>query len=161
MIKIQHHKLQLQHFIKNLVGTFMGIDFKHEVKLRVRYGETDQMGYCYYGRYAEYFEVGRVETMRKLGISYKKLEEDGIMLPVSELTIKYHKPVFYDNELTIRTTITKISGARITFEYTITHEGQISTTGHTTLVFVDSQSMKPIAVPEKIIHLLHPYSLEK
>ncbi|MEY4602805.1 MAG: hypothetical protein RIT43_97 [Bacteroidota bacterium] len=138
----------------------MKVNFTHEITLRVRYSETDQMGYCYYGRYADYFEVGRVETMRKLGISYKKLEDEGIMLPVTELSIQYHRPVYYDNELAIRTTITELSGARITFEYAITHEGKTTTTGKTTLVFVNSQGMKPIAVPEKISELLRPHSKE-
>ena len=62
----------------------MKIEFQNEIKIRVRYGETDQMGYCYYGNYAQYFEVGRVEAMRKVGMSYKSLEEKGVMLPVSE-----------------------------------------------------------------------------
>ncbi|MDP4662751.1 MAG: acyl-CoA thioesterase, partial [Salibacteraceae bacterium] len=66
-----------------------------ENKLRVRYAETDRMGYCYYGNFAAYFEVARVEALRSLGISYKKLEDDGIILPVLDYQIKYFKPAFY------------------------------------------------------------------
>ncbi len=80
---------------------------RNETKLRVRYGETDQMGYVYYGNYAEYFEVGRVEWLRNLGISYKSLEESKIMLPVLHLNINYLKPAKYDDLLTIITTLKK------------------------------------------------------
>ncbi len=140
----------------------MKVHFTHDFSLRVRYGETDQMGYCYYGRYAEYFEIGRVETMRHLGISYKELEEKGIMLPVSELNISYHKPAFYDEELVIRTTITEVIGARITFKYEIVNaKDQITTTGNTVLVFVDSLIKKPIPAPGIINELLLPYSLTR
>ncbi|MEM9987298.1 MAG: thioesterase family protein, partial [Bacteroidota bacterium] len=72
----------------------------HETQLRVRYGETDQMGYAYYGKYAEYFEVGRVETVRSIGLPYKLVEEKGILMPVSELQVNYKRPAFYDDLLT-------------------------------------------------------------
>ena len=81
---------------------------KNETKLRVRYGETDQMGYVYYGNYAQFFEVGRVEWLRELGISYKSLEESKIMLPVINLNINYLKPAKYDDLLTIVTTLKKL-----------------------------------------------------
>jgi len=81
--------------------------YTHESQIRVRYGETDQMGYCYYGNYAQYYEVGRVEALRDLGFAYKSLEEDGIMLPVLDFQIKYLKPAHYDDLLTIRTIIRK------------------------------------------------------
>jgi acyl-CoA thioester hydrolase len=89
----------------------MKIPFINTTEIRVRYGETDQMGYCYYGNYAQYFEVGRVETLRSLGMSYKSLEENGIMLPVLDFSINYNKPALYDDLLTIETTIVKIEGA--------------------------------------------------
>ena len=85
--------------------------------LRVRYAETDRMGYVYYGNYATYFEVGRVEAMKSIGMSYKKLEDSGIMMPVLEYKIKYFKPAFYDDELTIVTSIKELPMARITFFY--------------------------------------------
>ncbi len=79
--------------------------FVHETKLRVRYGETDQMGVVYYGNYALYYEVGRVEALRSIGMTYKGLEESGVMMPVAEVTSKYIRPAKYDDELTIRTII--------------------------------------------------------
>ena len=80
---------------------------KNQTNIRVRYGETDQMGYVYYGNYAQFFEVGRVEWLRALGVSYKSLEESGIMLPVIQLNINYMKPAKYDDLLTITTIMTK------------------------------------------------------
>ena len=89
--------------------------FIHKTKIRVRYAETDQMGYAYYGNYATYFEVARVEALRSLNFSYKQLEKDGVMLPVLEFGIKYFKPGFYDDELTIKTMISELPSARIKF----------------------------------------------
>jgi acyl-CoA thioester hydrolase len=123
--------------------------FKHKIKLRVRYGETDQMGYCYYGNYAQYFEVGRVETLREIGMSYKNLEEMGIMLPVSKYSVRYKSPAKYDDELTIETTITEIQSARIEFSYTVHNaSGSLVANAETTLVFVSKDTMKPIKAPE-------------
>ena len=91
--------------------------FTHNHQIRVLYGHTDQMGYVYYGNYSVYFEVGRVEGLKELGVSYKELEDNGIMLPVLEYTIKYFKPAYYDDLLTINTVIEDISGSRIFFTY--------------------------------------------
>jgi len=136
----------------------MKFNYFFSIKLRVRYGETDQMGYCYYGNYAQYFEVGRVETLRNCGMSYKALEEMGIMLPVSEYSVKYFAPAYYDDELTIKTTITQINGARIYFNYEIfnTNEKLIST-AETILVFVNKIDMKPMPAPESFTRLLDKY----
>ncbi|MEY3236069.1 MAG: hypothetical protein RI883_170 [Bacteroidota bacterium] len=136
----------------------MNYNFSFQIKLRVRYGETDQMGYCYYGNYAQYFEVGRVETLRSCGMSYKALEEQGIMLPVSEFTVKYLAPAFYDDELTIKTTITEISGARIYFYYEIFNNyGKLLSTASTILVFVTKQDKRPTSAPQSFIELLDKY----
>lgn len=119
-----------------------------EIKLRVRYAETDQMGFCYYGNYATYFEVARVEALRDMGLSYKKIEEQGIAMPVLEYSIKYFKPAFYDDELTIRTK-TDIKGLRIYFKYdTFNQEGVHLNKASTTLVFVDKETLKPVSPPE-------------
>jgi acyl-CoA thioester hydrolase len=127
-------------------------------KIRVRYGETDQMGYCYYGNYAQYFEVGRVEALRSIGMSYKSLEAQGIMLPVSEFSVKYHSPALYDDNLTIITTITQISGARIYFNYEILNEKNILISkAQTILVFVDKKTMRPIQAPNTFIQLIEQY----
>ncbi len=128
--------------------------YTHKTSLRVRYGETDQMGYCYYGNYAQFFEVGRVEALRELGFSYKKLEESGIMLPVRNYSVNYIKPAMYDDLLTIETIISKIEGARITFDYAIYKEGDIKVAeATTTLVFVSKTTMRPTSPPKDFIVL--------
>ena len=88
-------------------------------KIRVRYAETDKMGYVYYGNYATYFEVARVELFREYGVSYKEMEDEGVMMPVLELKTKYIRPAKYDDLLTIKTTIASKPGVRITFEYEV------------------------------------------
>ncbi|MEJ6583418.1 MAG: thioesterase family protein [Crocinitomicaceae bacterium] len=137
----------------------MGINFNHISTLRVRYGETDQMGYCYYGNYAQYFEVGRVEAMREVGMSYKSLEEKGVMLPVSEFKVKYKFPAKYDDLLSIATEIVSLKGARIVFYYTIYNENdQLIAEAETTLVFVSKKTMRPIAPPKEFVEALADYS---
>tara|TARA_B100000508_G_scaffold118450_1_gene98531 strand:- start:45786 stop:46205 length:420 start_codon:yes stop_codon:yes gene_type:complete len=128
---------------------------KSNTSLRVRYGETDQMGYCYYGNYAQYFEVGRVEALRKMGMSYRELEENGIMLPVSKYSVEYLFPAKYDDLLTITTYITKLDGVRLTFDYEIHNEDQrLVSKASTTLVFVNKETMRPSSPPESFIKLL-------
>lgn len=136
----------------------MKINFEHISTLRVRYGETDQMGYCYYGNYAQYFEVGRVEALREVGMSYKSLEEKGVMLPVSEFKVNYKSPAKYDDLLLILTKITEIKGARILFHYTIHNEKQeLVAEAETTLVFVSKQTMRPISPPTEFISVIEKY----
>lgn len=136
----------------------MEVFFKNQTKLRVRYGETDQMGYCYYGNYAQYFEVGRVEAMRSVGMSYREMEERGIMLPVSDFSVKYHAPAKYDDELIITTSITMVKGARLLFDYEIHNEkGDLVAKAHTTLVFVAVENMRPVKAPTDFIELLEKY----
>lgn len=122
--------------------------FISETQVRVRYAETDQMGYVYYGNYAQYYEVGRVEAMRSLGLSYKQMEENGIMLPVLTYNVKYIKPAVYDDLLTIKTTIKEIPAIRIHFEYECFNEaGTLLNVGSTTLVFINRQNNKPCQAP--------------
>jgi acyl-CoA thioester hydrolase len=123
----------------------------HDTKLRVRYGETDRMGYVYYGNYATYFEVARVEALRELGVSYKELEDDGVMLPVLEYKIKYYKPAYYDDELLIRTTIKKMPAVRIHFSYqTFNRGGELINEAEITLVFVSTKTQKPVKLPNDL-----------
>lgn len=129
-----------------------------ETQVRVRYGETDQMGYCYYGNYAEFFEVGRVETLRSLGYSYKALEDSGILMPVLEYRIKYLKPAFYDDLLTIKTTIAELPAARIKFDYqTINEQGLILNEAETTLVFINKATLRPCPTPPGLMDRLKPH----
>ncbi len=138
----------------------MNYSFEEETKLRVRYAETDQMGYCYYGNYATYFEVGRVEALRKAGMSYRQMEENGIMLPVSEFQVKYLGPAKYDDELTITTKITEINGPRIYFEYIVINEaGKVISTATTTLVFVSRETMRPQNPPNYFLDLMSHYEI--
>ena len=132
--------------------------FEHRTTLRTRYSEVDRMGYVYYGNYATYFEVGRVEAMRELGISYAELEASGIMMPVVRYEIDYRKPAFYDEELTIITRVREIPRSRITFEYeTYNAKGELLNKAMTELVFVDSGTMKPQRAPQLIVDAAKKY----
>jgi acyl-CoA thioester hydrolase len=123
--------------------------------IRVRYAETDQMGFCYYGNYASYFEVARVEALRERGISYKELEEVGILLPVKNFEIVYHQPAKYDDLLEIRTQIVQLEGVRIAFTYkTYNEAGVLLNEAYTLLVFVSAETQKPMAIPAAIIEQL-------
>lgn len=132
--------------------------FSHQVSLRVRYAETDRMGYAYYGNYAMYYEVARVEALRALGFSYKELEDEGTLLPVLEFKIKYIKPAFYDDELTVKVMITELPKARIRFEYETYNSARVLiNTGETTLVFVDKNTGKPKPAPDRILNKLKEF----
>lgn len=132
----------------------------HDVQVRVRYAETDKMGYVYYGNYATYYEVARVETLRHIGSSYKSLEDTGIMLPVFEYKSRFVKPAKYDDLLTIRTYIKNKPGVRIVFEYEVFNEEKILlSTAETTLVFVNSLSNKPCLAPDHLLQLMGDYFL--
>ena len=128
----------------------------HEIQVRVRYSETDQMGVVYHGNYAPYFEMGRVEWLRSMGISYKWMEENGIMLPVVSLTMNYKKPARYDDLLTVRTILKSQTSVKIEFDYEIYNENEeLLTTGYSMLVFVDMKTGKPTLPPEYVVALLH------
>ena len=123
--------------------------------IRVRYGETDPMKYVYYGNYAEYFEVARVELFRTLGISYDEIERRGIFLPVSEYKIKYLKPGLYDQLLEIHTYIKKIPGVKIEFDYEIYNEDKVKITeASTTLFFLDAETNKIVRCPDFLLDLI-------
>lgn len=132
--------------------------FKSETSLRVRYAETDRMGYVYYGNYAGYYEVGRVEALRSLGMSYREMEDSGIMLPVLTYHIKYFKPSFYDDLLTIQTIIPEIPTTRIKFQYKMFNtQGALLNEGETTLVFVNIKTGKPCHAPAEFIEKIKPF----
>lgn len=123
--------------------------------LRVRYGETDKMGIVYYGNYATYLEQGRTEWLRDIGFSYKWMEDNGIHLPVVELSVKYKAPARYDDVLTVTTTLKKIPTYSIEFTYEIhNQEGQLLITGETSLVFVNSITNKLQRAPNYLLEKL-------
>ncbi len=129
----------------------------HENKTttRIRYAETDQMGFVYHGNYAQYLEMGRLEWLRELGISYKEMEANHVMLPVYSLAIRYIKSAFYDDVLTITTRIKKIPSVRIEFTYEIHNQkGELITTAETTLIFINMITKKPIRCPDYILKKL-------
>lgn len=122
-----------------------------QFKVRVRYAETDQMGVVYHGNYAQYFEMGRVEWLRNLGISYKWMEENGIMLPVVSLTMNYKKPARYDDELRVKTILKSQTSVKIEFDYEIYNQkDELLTTGNSVLVFVDMKTGRPTLPPEYV-----------
>lgn len=132
--------------------------YQYELKLRVRYAETDQMGFVYYGNYATYYEVARVEALRSLGITYKSLEAQGILLPVLENWSKYILPARYDDLLTIRIRMEKLPSTRLTFHYEVFNEEEkLINLGETTLVFVNRETEKPMMAPAFLMDILKPY----
>jgi len=123
--------------------------------LRVRYAEADPMKYVYYGNYAQYFEVARVELFRSIGMSYNEIENQGIWLPVSDYKIKYLRPALYDQKLEIRTYIKKIPGVKIEFEYEIYNEDHVKITeASTTLFFLDAKTNRVIKCPDFLMQLI-------
>ncbi len=136
--------------------------YRHRITLRVRYADTDRMDQVYYGRYAEFFEVGRVETMRSLGISYRKLEEMGILLPVIDFRVRYLAPLSYDEEVVIETAIPELPRAAVRFDYTLFNEaGRRAAEGMTVLAFVDAATRKVRRAPEMLLAALAPYFREQ
>lgn len=132
--------------------------YKSETVIRVRYAETDQMGYVYYGRYAEYYEVARTELIRELGFSYREFEDRGIMLPVLEMKIKYFLAAEYDDLLTLVTRLEVLPTARIRFVYEMFNEKeQKLNEGEVTLVFTNAKTRRPSRPPEDLIEKLEPY----
>ena len=126
--------------------------YSHKTNIRVRYGETDKMGFVYYGIYAQYYEVGRVELLRSLGISYKSLEDSGFELPVVSFKINYKRPAFYDDEIIIKTSISETPSSKITFDYECFNiDGALINNGQVVLVFVNSDTKKPCKPPQMII----------
>jgi acyl-CoA thioester hydrolase len=133
--------------------------FRHETTIRVRYAETDQMNIVYYGNYAQYFEVGRVEAIRSLGMSYKSLEEKGVMLPVVELNIRYLRSAQYDDLLTIRSEVRELPiDHKITFHQEVyNEEGKLLTSGTVLLYFLDANTRKRVSIPTELKERMIPF----
>jgi acyl-CoA thioester hydrolase len=133
--------------------------FTSETAIRVRYAETDQMNVVYHGNYAQYFEVGRVESIRRLGLSYKDVEASGVIMPVIEWTAKFIRPAHYDDLLTVRTTIKKWPvDYRIEFHQEVFNEhGKLLTTGKVLLYFLTADTRETTAMPEQMARTLQPY----
>ena len=128
-----------------------------DVSLRVRYAETDQMGFVYYGNYATYFEVARTDALRRLGVSYQKIEQEGIWMPVLTFHVKYLKPAHYDDLLTVRVRVPELPQSRIRFDYELLRGNECLSTAYTILAFVSAQRSRPLRVPRSIIEALATY----
>jgi len=133
--------------------------YQHTSELRVRYGETDQMGYLYYGRYAEYYEVGRTNLIRSLGITYKSMEEDlGIFLPVVSVHMRYLRPAKYDDELQIFTELRQLPDEYIKFHTEIKNEfGKVVNAGEVKLAFYDFATKKVVSCPNELLEVLNAH----
>ncbi len=130
----------------------------HKTFFRVLYSDTDKMGYMYYGQYAKYLEMGRVEALRSLGVSYKNMEESGVMLPVLNLNIKYIKPLYYDDKVSLYTRVETMPSTRILFKYEMKNEkGELTTVAETSLVFVNRNTGAPCSVPENLKNKIQIY----
>ncbi len=133
--------------------------YSHEYTKRVRYGETDQMGYLYYGNYAQYYEIGRVEMLRSLGLTYKAMEEEqGILMPVVSMQIRYVRPARYDERITIRTTLRQLPARFITFHMELFNEaGKLINGATVKLCFVSTENGQTIPAPKLLVNQLKPY----
>ena len=132
--------------------------YSHKINIRVRYSETDKMGFVYYGIYAQYYEVGRVELLRSLGISYKSLEDSGYELQVVIFKINYKRPAFYDDEIIIKTSISETPSSKITFDYECFNiDGSLLNNGQVVLVFVNRDTKKPCKVPQVVLEQLSDF----
>ena len=136
--------------------------YEATTQVRVRYGETDQMGYLYYGYYALYYEVGRAEAIRQLGCTYRELEEMGIMMPVVELNAKYFRPALYDDLVTVKTILKELpDGPKIQFHSELYNEQQqLLNKGVTTLVFYDPDAKQKVNMPDALLDRLRPYFIK-
>ena len=135
--------------------------YTHIHQIRVRYADTDQMGYVYYGNYAHYYEEARAEAIRALGFPYKTMELEGIMLPIVRMNIKYIAPAFYDELITVRSILEELPNRFINFKYEIYNEAaKLINEGETQLIFVDAKTRKLTHAPKDIMDKLRPYFLK-
>jgi len=126
--------------------------YSYDTKIRVRYNETDRMGYLHHSVYVAYFEVARTEMMRNMGITYKEMEDSGILLPVYALDISFQQPAFYDDVLTIKSMLTKIPVTKLIIEYEVINpDRQVICTATSTNAFVSAIRRKPVRAPEEFL----------
>ena len=127
---------------------------ENKIDFKVRYSETDQMSFVYHGNYVKYFEMGRISWLNELGFSYKKMEEEGVLLPVIDLSVNFKKPALFDDTLCLITKLVRTPSYMIEFEYKILKNKESITTGYTKLIFLNAKSNKPMRCPEKILKKL-------
>jgi acyl-CoA thioester hydrolase len=122
----------------------------HEISFRVRYAETDRMGLLHHANYIIYFEMGRTELLRQRGISYRDIEDSGHLLVVIEVGCKFKRPAYYDDLLTLRTTVERVTHVKIVHRYEVFRDGVLLAEGHSTLACVDREG-RPQALPEILL----------
>ncbi|QRM90925.1 YbgC/FadM family acyl-CoA thioesterase [Lacinutrix sp. WUR7] len=128
---------------------------ENEIFIRIRYGETDQMGVVHHGNYALYLEMGRTEWLRTFGISYSQMEKEGVMLPVISMSLNYKKSAHYDEVIKVKTQLKKTPAVKIEFEYEITNEaGEILVQANTVLAFINMKTRRPMKCPDYILDKL-------
>jgi acyl-CoA thioester hydrolase len=120
---------------------------EHEIELRVRYQETDPMGFLHHAFYFTYFEIGRTELLRASGGNYRQMEEEGLLVVVVRTECRFHRPARYDDVLRLRTTIVRVTPAKIEHEYRLFREGELLAVGTVTLAVIDREG-KVQRVPE-------------
>jgi acyl-CoA thioester hydrolase len=126
------------------------MSLSHEISFRVRYAETDRMGLLHHANYIVYFEMGRTELLRQRGISYRDIEDSGHLLVVIEVGCKFKRPAYYDDVLTLRTTIERVTHVKIVHRYEVFRDGVLLAEGHSTLACVDREG-KPQALPDTVL----------
>jgi acyl-CoA thioester hydrolase len=131
--------------------------FDATIQLRVRYAETDQMGFVYYGNYAMYYEVARVEALRQMGYTYREIEEEGFLMPVLENYSKFLQPARYDDLLQVRVWIPELPGIKTIFQYSFhLEDGTCIHEGKTILTFLKKENLRPCRPPAKLMSILRP-----
>ncbi len=139
------------HAYKYIIFSWIIMDY-NEISFRVRYCETDQMGVVHHGNYPQYLEMGRIEWLRSFGVSYKAMEDGGVILPVVSVSVNYKKSAYYDDLLVVRTRLRKKPMVRIEFDYEIYNgEGEFLADANTVLAFMDAKKNKPMRCPEDIL----------
>lgn len=134
---------------------------KVSTKIKVRYGETDQMGVVYHGNYAQYLEIARIDWLNSVGVSYRKMEENGVMLPVLSLNSKFIKSALFDDVLTVTASLKKMPTVKIEFDYEIYNQkGDLLTQANTVLVFVSKETKRPIKCPDELTKLIEAFNSE-
>lgn len=133
--------------------------YSSTTQIRVRYAETDQMNVVYHGNYAQYFEVGRAESIRQLGFTYKQLEKMGIIMPIVELQVKFIRPAHYDDLLTIKTTLKELpTSYKIEFHQEVFNEAnQLLTIGKVVLYFIDASTKEKTTIPHLLLQKIEPF----
>lgn len=133
--------------------------YQSTTQTRVRYAETDQMNVVYYGNYAQYFEIGRVESMRALGYTYKRMEDEGIILPVVELHTRYLRPATYDELLTIQTQLRTLPTSYHIefFQDVFNEENKLLAAGRVVLYFLNKETWKRRNIPDDLKEALAKY----